>query len=118
MRARQVLWSGLTIAAVLGLAAAPAHAQGKEKHKEKQHYVVSSERAVSVTRTVLVGRGYEVIRVEQVGPTRVVYYRLGRKWRKGRRPVHRMVIRTVDQRVFFEEAEPSVLVDIDVKLKL
>lgn len=117
MRAYQMLWSGLTIAAVLSLAAAPAHAQNKEKHKGK-HYVVSSERAVSVTRTVLVGRGYEVLRVEQVGPTRVVYYRLGKKWRKGRRPVHRMVIRTVDQRVFFEEAEPSVLVDIDVRLKL
>jgi hypothetical protein len=114
MRARQVLWSGLTIAVVLGLAAAPAHAQGKEKH----YYVVSSDRAVSVTRTVLVGRGYEVIRVEQVGPTRVVYYRLGKKWRKGRRPVHRMVIRTVDRHVVFEEAEPSVLIDIDVKLKL
>ncbi len=117
MRAYQMLWSGLTIAAVLSLAAAPAHAQNKAKHKGK-HYVVSSERAVSVTRTVLVGRGYEVLRVEQVGPTRVVYYRLGKKWRKGRRPVHRMVIRTVDQRVFFEEAEPSVLVDIDVRLKL
>ncbi len=116
MRARQVLWSGLTIAAVLGLAAAPAHAQGKEKHKH--YYVVSSDRAVSVTRTVLVGRGYEVIRVEQVGPTRVVYYRFGRKWRgRGRRPIHRMVIRTIDRRVVFEEAEPSVLVDIDVKLK-
>lgn len=116
MRARQMLWSGLTIAAVLGLAAAPAHAQGKEKHK---HYVVSSDRAVSVTRTVLIDRGYEVIRVEQVGATRVVYYRPAKKWRgRGRRPVHRMVIRTVDRRVVFEEAEPSVLVDIDVKLKL
>ncbi len=119
MRAHQLLWSGLTLAAVLGLAAAPAHAQGKEKHKDKHHYIVSSDRAVSVTRTVLVGRGYEVTRVEQVGPTRVVYYRLGKKWRgRGRRPIHRMVIRTVDRRVVFEEAEPSVLVDIDIKLKL
>ena len=119
MRAHKLLWSGLTVAAVLCLAAAPAHAQGKEKHKDKHHYVVSGDRAVSVTRTVLVDRGYEVIRVEQVGPTRVVYYRLGKKWRgRGRRPVHRMVIRTVDRRVVFEEAEPSVLVDIDVKLKL
>jgi hypothetical protein len=119
VRVHQLLWPGLTLAAVLCLAAAPAHAQGKEKHKDKHHYVVSGDRAVSVTRTVLVDRGYEVIRVEQVGPTRVVYYRLGKKWRgRGRRPVHRMVIRTVDRRVVFEEAEPSVLVDIDVKLKL
>jgi hypothetical protein len=116
--ARQALWSGLAMVALFGVFAAQAHAQGKAKGKEK-HYVVTSERAVSVTRTVLVGRGYEVVRVEHVGPTQVVYYRLGKKWRgKGRRPIHRMVIRTVRDRVVFEEAEPSVLVDIDVRLKL
>ena len=29
-----------------------------------------------------------------------------------------MVIRTMRERVYFEEAEPSMLIDIDVKLKL
>jgi hypothetical protein len=29
-----------------------------------------------------------------------------------------MVIRTVQDRVIFEDAEPDVLVDIDIKLKL
>lgn len=121
--ARQVLWSGLAVIALLGLTAVPAQAQGKSKGKGKaheKHYVVSSERAVSVTRTVLVRQGYDVVRVEHVGPTRVVYYRPGKKrWRaRGRAPVYRMVIRTVEDRVVFEETEPSVLVDIDVKLKL
>jgi hypothetical protein len=116
--ARQALWSGLAVVTLLGISAAPAHAQWKAKSKEN-HYVVTTERAVSVTRTVLVGRGYEVVRIEHVGPTQVVYYRPGKKWRgRGKRPIHRMVIRTVRERVVFEEAEPSVLVDIDVKLKL
>jgi hypothetical protein len=37
---------------------------------------------------------------------------------RGKGPVRRMVIRTVRDRVVFEETEPSVLVDIDIKLKL
>jgi hypothetical protein len=98
------------------VASRPAQAQGKAKRK---HYVVSSDKAVSVTRTVLVRQGYQVVRVERVGPTHVVYYRRGNMGRgKGKGPVQRMVIRTVRDRVIFEDAEPSVLVDIDIKLKL
>ena len=49
----------------------------------------------------------------------MVYYKPGKRWRgKGRRPIHRLVIRTVRDRVIFEETEPSVMVDIDVRLKL
>ena len=113
---RQVLWSGLAAVALLSATATPGHAQGKVKYK---HYAVTSERAVTVTRTVLVDRGYRVVRVEQMGPTSVVYYRrkkMGHGWGKG--PIQRMVIRTVRDRVVFEDAEPDVLVDIDVKLKL
>ena len=66
--ARQVLWSGLAIVALLGIAAVPAQAQGKAKGKHK-HYVVTSDKAVTVTRTVLVRQGYDVVRVEQVGAT-------------------------------------------------
>jgi hypothetical protein len=116
--ARQLVWSALATVALLGIASAPAHAQGKARGHHK-HYVVSTDRAVTVTRTVLVRRGYEVVRVEQVGPTRIVYYKLGKKWGgRGRRPIHRMVIRTVRERVVFEETDPAVLVDIDVNLKL
>jgi hypothetical protein len=49
----------------------------------------------------------------------VVYYRRGNMGRgKGKGPIQRMVIRTLRDRVVFEETEPTVLVDIDVKLKL
>jgi hypothetical protein len=113
---RRVLWSGLAIVALLGLGVTPASAQAKIKHK---HYIVSSDRAVSVTRTVLVQRGYVVVRVERLGPTHVVYYRRGNMGRgKGKGPIQRMVIRRMRDRVIFEETEPSVLVDIDLKLKL
>ena len=116
--ARQVIWSGLVVLALAAGSAAPVEAQGKA-HGKYKHYVVSSEKAVSVSRTVLVRQGFEVVRVQRVGPTQVVYYQPGKKWRgKGRRPVYRMVIRTVENRVVFEETDPSVLVDIDVRLKL
>ena len=59
------------------------------------------------------------MRVERVGPTQVIYFRRGNNGRgKGKGPLQRMVIRTVRERVYFEEAEPSVLIDIDVRLKL
>jgi hypothetical protein len=113
---RNLIWSALAVLSFLVVSSRPAQAQGKAKYK---HYVVSSDKAVSVTRTVLVRQGYQVVRVERVGPTHVVYYRRGNMGRgKGKGPVQRMVIRTVRDRVIFEEAEPSVLVDIDIKLKL
>jgi len=119
MRAlRQVLWSCLAVVALLGTFAATAQAQGKVKYKHK-HYTVTSDRAVTVTRTVLVHRGYNVVRVERVGATQIVYYRRGNMGRgKGKGPIQRMVIRTVRDRVIFEDAEPDVLVDIDIKLNL
>jgi len=115
MRAfRRVLWCGLAFAG-LGIAAAPAHAQGNGKAK---HYAVTSDRAVSITRNVLVQRGYNVVRVERVGLTQVVYYRVKKNRGKGWGPPQRLVIRTVRDRVVFEDVEPSVLIDIDMKLKL
>lgn len=113
---RGLLCSALLMLAAIGVSAAPAQAQGKGKHKE---YVVTTERAMSVTRSVLIRQGYTVVRIDRVGPTRVVYYRRGNMGRgKGKGPLQRLVIRTVRDRIVFEEAEPTVLVDIDVKLKL
>jgi hypothetical protein len=107
------------LALVLGalvLSAAPALAQGKGKDK---HYAVTSDRAVNVTRTVLVRQGFDVVRIERVGATQVVYYRAGNHGRgKGKGRVERMVIRTVDRRVVFEDVPPAVMIDIDVNLKL
>jgi hypothetical protein len=116
MRAfRGLLWAGLAAVTLLGAAAAPVQAQGRGKAK---HYAVSSARAVNVTRTVLVERGYNVVRVERVGPTQVVYYRVKRNRGRGWGPPQRLVIRTIQDRVVFEDTEPSVLIDIDMKLKL
>ena len=116
--ASRVLWSALTVLALFGVVVTPALAQGKGKGKDK-HYAVSGDKAVSVTRTVLTNQGYHVVRVERVGATQVIYFRRGNNGRgKGKGPLQRMVIRSERGRVFFEEAEPSILVEIDIKLKL
>ena len=49
MRARENGWFCLALIALLGVAAAPAQAQGKSKAK---HYAVSGDKAVSVSRRV------------------------------------------------------------------
>lgn len=112
---RKLLWSCLALVVLLASRTVPAHAQGEGKYK---HYVISNERAISVTRRVLIHQGYTVVRIQRVGPTHVVYYRRGNMGRgKGKGPLQRMVIRTVRDRVMFEETEPTVLVDIDIKLR-
>jgi hypothetical protein len=118
MHARRFAAGLALVLGALALSTAPAHAQGKGKDKDK-HYTVSSDRAVSVTRTVLVRQGFDVVRIERVGATQVVYYRAGNHGRgKGKGPVEKMIIRTVDRRVVFEDVPPAVMVDIDVNLKL
>jgi hypothetical protein len=109
--------AGLALAVLaLAVSVAPAHAQGKGKDK---HYTVSSDRAVTVTRNVLVRQGYDVVRIERVGTTQVVYYRAGNRGRgKGKGPLQKMVIRTVERRIVFEDTPPAIMVDIDVNLKL
>ena len=108
---------GLALAlSALVLSVAPAHAQGKGKDK---HYAISNDRAVTVTRNVLVRQGYDVVRIERVGATQVVYYRAGNRGRgRGKGPVQKMVIRTVERRIVFEDTPPAIMVDIDVNLKL
>jgi hypothetical protein len=109
--------AGLALAlSALALSAAPAHAQGKGKDK---HYTVSTDRAVTVTRNVLVRQCYDVVRIERVGATQVVYYRAGNRGRgRGKGPVEKMIIRTVERRIVFEDTPPAIMVDIDVNLKL
>ena len=101
---------------VLISGATPAAAQEKAKGKP---YKATADRAVIVTRTVLEKQGYAVVRVERVGATQVVYYRRGNNGRgKGKGPLEKLIIRTVKDRIVFEETAPSILVDIDVKLRL
>lgn len=114
MRARRAVFGLAVVLVALTLAAAPVQAQGKGKR-----YEVSSDKAMTVTRTVLERQGYDVVRVVQSEGAQVIYYRAGNKGRgKGKGPVERMVIRTVERRVVFEEAPAGIMVDIDLRLKL
>jgi hypothetical protein len=95
--------------------ATPLTAQGRGPKR----YAVTNDRALVVTREVLVKQGYEVVRVENSGPDVVVWYRRGNRGRgKGKGPPARMVIHRTEDRVVFLSAPSEVLVDIDVKLKL
>lgn len=95
--------------------AAPLAAQGKGPKK----YAVSNDRALVVTKEVLVKQGYEVVRVEPSGRDYIVWYRLGNRGRgKGKGPPARMVIHRTEDRVVFLSTPSAVLVDIDVRLKL
>lgn len=113
---RRLLAALITLLALGTMAAAPAHAQGKGKAK---HYAVSSDRAMSVTRTVLERQGFEVVRVVRSEDAQVIYYRAGNHGRgRGKGPIERMVIRTVERRIVFEDTPSGILVDIDLNLKL
>ncbi len=82
-------------------------------------YAVTNDRALVVTREVLVKQGYDVVRVERGGPDIVVWYRAGNRGRgKGKGPPVRMVIHRTEDRVVFLQAPSAILVDIDLKLKL
>lgn len=102
------------------LAAAPLLAQGRGHGKghAKKEFEVEPDRAVSVTRDVLVHQGYEVVRVETVGDDQVVYYRRGNRGRgKGKGPPMKMIIRREEHRVVFVDTPEAVLVDINVRLR-
>jgi hypothetical protein len=101
-------------AVVLCIASTPLAAQGQGKR-----YAVSRDRAVAVTREVLVRQGYEVVRIEVDGPSQIVYYRAGNKGKgKGKGKIEKMVIRREAERVVFVDTPAAILVDIDVRLRL
>ncbi len=101
-------------AVVLSLGVTPLAAQGQGKR-----YAVTKDKAVSVTREVLVKQGYEVVRIEVDGPSQVVYYRAGNKGKgKGKGKIEKMVIRREATRVVFVDTPASILVDIDIRLRL
>ena len=101
-------------AVVLCLGSSPLAAQGKGKH-----YAVSRDKAVTVTREVLVRQGYEVVRIETEGPSQIVYYRAGNQGKgKGKGKLEKMVIRREAERVIFVDTPPAILVDIDFRLRL
>src|SRR5262249_32609591 len=83
----------LLLTGLLALGVAPAAAQG-HGNGHKKEFVVAPDRAVSVTREVLVHQGYEVVRIETVGNDQVVYYRRGNTGHGGGEgPAMKVVVR-------------------------
>ena len=113
------------------VAVAPLAAQGKGHENDQgngpgrshgpKRYAVPTDRALGVTREVLVKQGFEVIRVEAVGNDQVVWYRRGNMGRgRGKGPPVKMVIRRdpVAHSVVFLETPSGILVNIDVRLRV
>jgi hypothetical protein len=104
----------LALLVVLAVAIRPASAQGGPRHE----FVVAPNRAMSVTRAVLVNQGFEIVRVQTVGNDRVVYYRRGNMGNgKGAGRPMKLIIRRTGNRVVFVDTPTVILTDIDVKLK-
>lgn len=112
-----------TVTAGLWLAGGAAAAQGAGDRKpppaagKKKVKVVSTNEAVVVARDILVKHGYEVVRVDVVENTRVIYYRVGNRGRgRGHGRLQKIVVRREPERVVFVDAPRAVLVDINVRL--
>src|SRR5258706_16258977 len=112
--------SGSGLAGVCLLVFGLARVAGKGGgHGPKKEFVVAPDRAISVTREVLVRQGYEVVRIETVGDDQVVYYRRGNRGRgKGKGPPAKMIIRRVQNRIVFVDTPDVILVDINLRLRL
>jgi hypothetical protein len=115
-----------TVGAGLWLMGGAAAAQGSGDWKappgagnKKKVRLPSTNDAVTVAREMLVKHGYDVIRVDVVDDTRVIYYRLGNRGRgRGQGRLQKIVVRREPERVIFIDAPRVVLVDINVKLGL
>jgi hypothetical protein len=95
---------------------APPGAGNKRKVKVES---ISTGDAVRVAREMLVKHGYDVVRVDVVDDTRIIYYRVGNRGRgRGRGRLEKIVVRREPERILFVDAPRAVLVDINVKLGL
>jgi hypothetical protein len=121
MRAKSVLGTLSRAMLLLGLSAVvtASGAQGKKVPPGQAKKHVTPAAAVVVTREVLVKQGFDVVRVEHVGVTEVVYYRRGNMGRgRGRGPIERMVVRPSGTVVIFEQAPAPILAEIRIRLGL
>jgi hypothetical protein len=115
MSKRRMLVRTLPLAVLLALLASPLMAQGKSK----KGYEITPDRATTVVREVLVKDGFNVVRIEKVGETQVVYYRRGNMGKgKGKGPMQKMIIRRVSNRIVFEDTPSGILLNIELKLRL
>ena len=112
------LWLAGSAAAAQGNTSGDRKAPPGAANKKKVR-VISTGDAVIVAREMLVKHGYEVVRVDVVENTRVIYYRVGNRGRgRGRGRLEKIVVRREPERVVFVDAPRAVLVDINVKLGL
>jgi hypothetical protein len=107
-----------------GTAEAQGNASGERKapprsgNKTKVKVIATSD-AVIVAREILVKHGYDVVRVDIVDDTRVIYYRVGNRGRgRGKGRLQKIIVRREPERVVFVDAPRAVLVDINVRLGL
>lgn len=115
-----------TVTAGLWLTGGSAAAQGSGDWKappgagnKKKVNLPSTNEVVTVAREMLVKHGYEVVRVDILEDTRVIYYRVGNRGRgRGRGRLQKIVVRREPERIVFVDAPRVVLVDINVKLGL
>jgi hypothetical protein len=127
-RYRVAVAAGLLAAASLLYPGQSVLAQGKGNGNKAGHVppghakkkVVTADQAIVVTREVLASHGYDVVRVELVQGTRVVYYRRGNMGRgKGKGPIEKIVIRPEPDRVIFVSQPPKgLMIDINLRLGL
>ena len=116
--------SAAVLAITLGTATTPAAAQRQSTAVAlatpgQSGKYVSVTRAVAVTREVLVGHGYQVIRVERLREMEVILFRRPNTGRgQGLGPIERLIVKPSGTVVVFEAAPPRVLVDVNVKLGL
>jgi len=116
MRALSKRWMFLALMGLgLSLAANPLAAQGEGK----KAFSVSVDAALDATRATLVQEGYDVVKLEPKDEVLVVHYRRGNMGKgKGKGPMQTMVLRRVRETVVFEEADPALLVKIQLTLDL
>ena len=105
------------VAAGLWLGGTSAEAQGAaNKQKVK---VIATNDAVAAARYALVKHGYEIVRVDVLRDTRIIYYRAGNRGRgRGKGRLEKIVIRRERERVVFDDAPKVVQLEINVKLGL
>ena len=109
---------------VAGTAEAQGNARGESKSSpahgnKKKVKVITSSEAVVIAREILVKHGYEVVRVDIVEDTRIIYYRVGNRGRgRGKGRLQKIVVRREPERVIFVDAPRAVQVDINIRLGL
>ena len=106
---RRLLAALVSLVALVTVGAAPARAQASATATQ---YAVSAERAMEVTRSVLQRHGFALVRVIRSEDAQVIYYRGDPVGAEGARPIERIVIRTVEHRVAFEDTPAALMSDI------